>query len=123
MTYFSSMYQIERPNGLPISRRERAGKSFQKANDLARSGRLHPTITAGRDFPPEKPFCRSLPSTAIIPRRPAVEIVSPTGAFEPMLHPGSSAPATLSLVAAGSFELVDPDHHALHLRCEGWSSD
>ena len=53
-----------RPNGLRVSRaapldrdRSRADLIFQKSSDLARreAASATPTITAGRDSPPEKP--------------------------------------------------------------------
>src|SRR5215217_5086467 len=74
----------------------------KKQRSRARSGQLQPLITAGRDFPPEKPACHSCPSTAIIPLRPAVETTSAIGAYEPILQPGSHAPTTCALVAVGS---------------------
>jgi len=36
-----------------------------------------------------------------------------------MLHPGSHAPATLSLAAACPLRLADPDHHAFAVEVRG----
>jgi hypothetical protein len=50
-------------NGVPFSWRERVGRDCQKKQrSRAQSGRLHPTITAGRDSPPDDkpPFSPNL---------------------------------------------------------------
>ena len=77
----------------------------------ARSGRLHPTITVGRDFPPEKPFCLSPhpllsyhDDQQLRPSRP-LELLSPCCILVPthprlchwrqLAFPGSLTPITM----------------------------
>jgi len=46
--------ELERPNGLRISRHERAVRESAKIATISREAvGLHPAITAGRDSPPE----------------------------------------------------------------------
>jgi len=63
-----------------------------------------------RDSSPEKP-CLLLPDYQVsYSRRPAVMTITATGASEPMLHPGSVASVSLSLVAIDGSRLIDPAH-------------
>jgi len=117
-----------RPNGLGLSggaprdrERYRADSSLQKSPDLAGAKRrpLHPVITVGVTPHQRNPLARFIPYTCLRDQQQAT--VKGTGATEPMLHPGSHASVTPSLVAGAALAVPDPDQDATSIRCGGWS--